>query len=161
MNRRRRRRSAGSSPSRRSQPSASHPPGPGSSTRSVPACSTADQTVGHDPPNPRAIDAMVPSIASIRSVAHATARCVSTRRGPASSHASVQVFVGQSGSGHDQIRRHTRPRRPGHPTVVAQADPAAVFRLRSHASTPCSPSPSRSTRPRSSTRARRRRRRAL
>ncbi len=79
-----------------------------SSTRSVAARSTADQTVGHDTPNPRAIDAIVPSTAQIRSVAQATARWVSTRRGPASSHASAQVFVGQSESGHDQVRRRTR-----------------------------------------------------
>jgi hypothetical protein len=78
----------------------------GTTTRDWASRAIAAHTVDHDTPNARAIDAGVAWMAVIRSLAHATARVVNTRRGSASGACSVQVRVGQSRSGQANTRLH-------------------------------------------------------
>ena len=108
-----------------------------SSTRCRAMRSTADHTVAHDTPKPRAIELGVPSMAAIRLVAHSPARAVSTRRGSARGACSVQVRTEQSASAHDQIRLRHRGRTARriaqrHPPPVLWDRPDAALRAADH-----------------------------
>jgi hypothetical protein len=121
MNLRRRCRCAGCITGSSKPTIATGPTPAGSVTRSPPTRWTADHTVDHDTPKPRAIDAGVPSTAATRSHAQPGALFVNTRRGSANPTRSVQVLTAQTGSGQHQILFRHAPV----PAAPQQARPGA------------------------------------